>query len=507
MTMKRYVVGIDIGTTAVKLLVLDGDHRIVHEAAREHALFTERPGWSEEDADTWWDNACWLTRRMMEQLQARADGPFEIACVGVSGMVPAIVLVGADDRPLRRAIQQNDARCTEQIDRVKGQLDQDLLFAQTGGFTNQQHILPRLLWVRDWEPDVFARVEHVCGSYDWIVHRLTGRWSLEVNWAAESGMFDIRGRAWIEEQFRRFDLPLRWFPPVRESLDIVGAVTPLAAQRTGLPEGAPVIAGSADHVASALAAGVIDEGDVLIKFGGAGDILFCTDSLKTDERLFFDYHNIAGKYLLNGCMASSGSLVQWFVREFVAQDPPGDIFARLDDGASKIGPGSGGLVVLPYLLGEKTPLFDPDARGVFFGLALHHTQAHVFRAILESVIYGFRHHLDVLAAGGHHPKRIFATNGGAKSRLWLQIAADILGLPLISYRAHPGSSLGVAFLAGKAAGLYTDWSEVRECIPDARTHQPDAAAHAVYDVTYGVYRRLYTALRDEFKIMATTFSR
>ncbi len=505
--MRRYAIGIDIGTTAVKLLAMSEEHRIVYEAAKEHPLFTDHPGWAEEDADVWWNHTRDLLRDMMEQLRASHAGPFEIACVGLSGMAPAIVLVDDEDRPLRRTIQQNDARCAAHIDQVKERLDQARLFARTGGYTNQQHILPRLLWVREHEPEVWSRIDRVCGSYDWIAHRLTGQWSLEVNWAAESGMFDIHQGAWIMDQFREFGLSPEWFPPVREPLDVIGAVTPQVAEQTGLPAGAPVIAGSADHVASALAAGVIEEGDVLIKFGGAGDILFCTDQLQTNERLFFDYHDIAGKYLLNGCMASSGSLVRWFVSQFVPQDLDGNVYARLDDEAEEVSPGSEGLVVLPYLLGEKTPIFDPDARGVFFGLSLHHTPAHLFRAILESVIYGFRHHIDVLAEQGHYPKRVYATNGGAKSRLWLQIAADVLGLPLISYKGHPGSSLGAAFLAGKAVGIYENWNEIADCVPERQEYQPDAEAHALYNVSYAVYRRLYEKLRDEFKLMAETYSR
>lgn len=505
--MEKYVLGVDIGTTAVKVLAMNEEHQIVYEGSKEHALFTKRPGWAEEDADVWWHHTCLLVREMLKQLRVQQSTPFAIACVGVSGMVPAIVLVDKEDRLLRLAIQQNDARCVAEINHIKERLDQTSLFESTGGYTNQQHVLPRLLWVREHEPDVWAQVDHVCGSYDFIAHRLTEQWSLELNWAAESGMFDIRQRVWILEQFEEFGIAPAWMPSVREPMDIVGRITQYAAEQTGLDAGIPVIAGSADHVASALAAGVTEEGDVLIKFGGAGDILFCADSLQTHERLFFDYHDIAGKYLLNGCMASSGSLVRWFVSQFVPQDLDGNVYQRLDDSAEAISPGSGGLVVLPYLLGEKTPIFDPDARGVFFGISLYHTPAHMFRAILESVIYGFRHHLDVLAQQDHHPKRVYATNGGAKSRLWLQIAADILGVPVIAYKNHPGSSLGVAFLAGKAIGIYTSWNEIGLCIPEQKTYYPDAEAHALYNVSYGIYRRLYEKLRDEFHLLAKTYSR
>lgn len=504
--MSRCAIGIDIGTTAIKLLVLDQQHRIQYEDSAEHPLYTERPGWAEEDPGVWWEHTAFLLKRATARLSQAFGGKTpEIAAIGVSGMVPAIVLLDESGRPLRRSIQQNDARCSEQIEEIKIALNQDELFARTGGYTNQQHVLPRLLWIKKHEPDVWPRIHRVCGSYDWIVHCLTGRWSLEENWAVESGLWDVRTRAWIKEYFDSHGIPLDWLPPVRAPLAVVGHVLPEVANDTGIPSNAAVIAGSADHIASALAANVVEEGDLLIKFGGAGDILFCTDRLITHEKLFFDYHDIPGKYLLNGCMASSGSLVRWFVENFVASLPTGNAFRELDEQAGQIGPGCDGLVVLPYLLGEKTPIFDPKARGVFFGLSLHHTPAHLFRAILESVIYGFRHHVDVLAEQGLRPARVFATNGGAKSRLWLQIAADILGLPLSSFKNHPGSSLGAAFLAGKSIGMFRDWAEMDRCLPERQSYEPNPEAAAAYDVTYRVYRNLYGLLKDDFHRVSDYF--
>lgn len=454
----------------------------------------------------WWEHTSALLQNAMTHLSQVNGGKMpQVGAIGVSGMVPAIVLLDESGRPLRRSIQQNDGRCVEQIEELKNTINQDELFARTGGYTNQQHVLPRLLWIKKHEPDVWSRIHRVCGSYDWIVHCLTGQWSLEENWAAESGLLDIHTHSWIEEYLDGYEVPLAWLPPVLAPLSIVGPILPELSEKTGVSSDAVVIAGSADHIASALAAGVVEEGDLLIKFGGAGDILFCTDQLVTHEKLFFDYHDIPGKYLLNGCMASSGSLVRWFVENFVPPSPSGNIFRELDDQAEQIGPGCDGLVVLPYLLGEKTPIFDPKARGVFFGLSLHHRPAHLFRAILESVIYGFRHHLDVLAERGLQPKRVFATNGGAKSRLWLQIAADILGIPLTSFKNHPGSSLGAAFLAGKAIGMYKDWAEIAKCLPEPQSYVPNFKATATYNVTYGVYRNLYESLKNDFHLVSDYF--
>jgi len=491
--MSSYSLGIDIGTTAVKAILLSED-RIVYQTSAAHHLLSERHGWAEEDAGEWWGNAVKVVRETLAAVPDARDG---IRAIGVSGMVPAIVLLDERGEPLRNSIQQNDARATEQIERLRRELDQERLFAATGGFTNQQHVLPRLLWLREHEPRLWPRISAVLGSYDYINYKLTGALALEINWAVESGMFDIRKREWIGEQLELLGLPEGAFPPVKESAERIGVVSEEAAATTGLRPGTPVIAGSADHIASTLAAGILEQGELLIKFGGAGDILYCMNEIRPAPELFFDYHVYPGKYLLNGCMASSGSLVKWYSNELLQDDSP-DLFARLDRDAERVPPGSDGLIILPYFLGEKTPIFDPEARGVLFGLSLAHKREHIFRAILESVIYGFRHHIEVIHGLGYEPQRILATNGGAKSKFWCQIAADVLNAEIRSYPSHPGSALGVAFLAGKSEGVYGSWEQIRDFLVDYRDFKPDPSRAAVYDKAYAIYRKLYAQLKPLF---------
>ncbi len=223
------------------------------------------------------------------------------------------------------------------------------------------------------------------------------------------------------------------------------------------------MAGSADHVAAALAAGIMNNGDLLVKLGSAGDILTSTDHLVLDARLFIDFHDIPGKYLLNGCMATSGSLLKWYVQQFCQADTIPieardlDLYTWLDHQAELIPAGSDGVVVLPYFLGEKTPIFDPQARGVIFGLTLFHTRYHIYRAILEAVAFGFRHHVEVLQSRGVQIQRVVVSEGGARSSLWRQILADVLGTPVSYLAENPGAALAVAFVAGVGAGIYTDW--------------------------------------------------
>ena len=466
----QYTLGIDIGTTSVKVIMISSEGKIFAETSVSHDLISRYPNWAEEDADIWWENTKTALRSLKE---AHQEEMMNIKCIGCSGMVPAIVMLDAEGHPVRKTIQQNDARAVE-------------------------HILPRLLWVKENEPEVWEKTDCIMGSYDWITFQLTGVKSLEMNWAVESGAVDIHTGEWLTEELAIFGISTRLFPKVNPSMSVVGHTKEFWETELGIPAGTPVIAGSADHVASTLAAGITKRGDLLIKFGGAGDILYCVDEIETSEKLFFDYHIVPEKYLLNGCMAASGSLVKWFTKDIIHQDTP-DVFDRLDIEAKKVPPASDGLIILPYFLGEKTPIFDPTARGVMFGLTLSHTNGHIFRAILESVIYGFRHHVEVLREMGYRPERIMATNGGAKSKFWCQIAADVLGQTVISYPSHPGSALGVAFLAGMSAGVFHDWEQIRYFLTDYRIFEPNSEAVEIYNRSYEIYRNIYKQLKPSFE--------
>ncbi len=503
--MNHQAIGVDIGTTGVKAALIDVDGRLLASATVEHDLHSPHTGWAEEDPADWIAGTIATLRQLGQHPELDRDG---IAAIGVSGMVPAMVLLDASGSPVRPSIQQNDARAVAEVAELRNRIDQDELYRHTGGYTNQQHIAPRLLWVQRHEPDAWARTKTILGSYDlvttWLCGDATAACSLELNWAIESGLYDIRERRWLPDVLSVVDLDPSYFPPVHEPTDLVGALSPQAAEATGLPGGIPIVAGSADHIASALAAALRKNGDTLIKFGGAGDILYCSDEPITHPSLFIDAHDIPGKFLLNGCMAASGSLVKWYVSEILGLNTAKSTLAELDREASAIPAGSDGVTILPYFLGEKTPIMDPQARGVIFGLDLSHSRAHIFRATLEAVMYGFRHHVDVLKEAGLHPAKIMATNGGVSSTLWRQIAADVLNDQITSFRDHPGSVLGVAFVAGKASGLFTNWHEIDRFLSNRFTNEPDPVAAKRYDHGYMIYRDIYRRLQTLFPAIDTT---
>lgn len=491
---QRCILGIDIGTTAVKGILATPDGTIVAETSAENDLISLKTGWAEEDPQQWWENTGKVCHALLDQIPQA-----EVVAVGVSGMVPTIVLLDKEDEPLRFSIQQNDARSHAEIPIFREQTNETDILNLTGSAITQQSVGPKLLWLWRNEPEVMEKAVRLMGSYDYINLKLTGVHSNESNWALESGLYNAKTRDWLSDILSLSEITLDWLGEVHEPSDVIGHVTEEASTHTGLKSGIPVVAGSADHVASAFSAGLKQDGDLLVKLGGAGDILFVLDQFLPDARLFIDYHVKPGQYLINGCMAASGSILRWFQRELGGNAD----FSELDAASADIPPGSDGLIMLPYFLGEKTPIFDPVARGVLFGLTLRHSQAHVFRAALEAVSFGFLHHIRVLEETGLRPNpQVAVTNGGAHSTLWRQITADVLGLELSLIAKHPGSSLGAMFIAGMGVGAFNDWSNIDRFITIETTTKPNPEHHERYQKIYELYREIYETNKHLFPKVA-----
>jgi xylulokinase len=497
--MTEYLLGLDIGTTSTKAILTDNAGNILADASLGADLSSLHPGWAEEDPNQWWENVRRLIPIVLNTAGVKAN---QVAGIGVSGMVPTLILLDEKGAVLRPSIQQNDARAVEEIDYQHSRTEESDILARTGSAITQQSIGPKLLWLRKHEPEVMRLVRHIMGSYDYIVHCFTGEFSSERNWALESGLFDLHREDWDEILLELAGIDRAWLGTIHWPADRVGGLTTSAAKSCGLLAGTPVVAGSADHIASAFSAGVCEEGDLLVKLGGAGDILFCVDRVEVDARLFLDYHVIPGKFLVNGCMASSGSLIKWFRNQFA----PGASYTELDAAAADLPAGSEGLLLLPYFLGEKTPIQDPRARGTLVGLTLSHTAAHVYRAVLEGISYGFYHHLQVLAEQGMTPTYARCANGGAHSILWKQITSDVLGIRLEQVANHPGSSLGAAFCAGMGIGAFSRWDEIERYIRITSITKPDPANHARYQKMFVLYREIYEALKDKFPRLAEAAS-
>lgn len=380
---------------------------------------------------------------------------------------------------------------------MRAQIEEASFLARAGNGINQQLVATKLRWIETHEPKVFGRIATVFGSYDYINWKLTGERAVEQNWALEAGFVDLADHQIADDLVALAHVQRAAIPRKTASQEILGRVTAEAAAATGIAAGTPVVGGAADHIASALGAGVVRPGDVLLKFGGSVDVLIATDRVAPDARMYLDYHLVPGLYMPNGCMATGGSGLNWFAANFAggeraATEAAGQtLHQRLDALAATISAGAEGVHVLPYFLGEKTPIHDPAARGVFTGLTLSHGLGHLWRALLEAYAYGIRHHIEVLNEMGHRTGNFLVSDGGSNSKVWMQIVSDVLQAPLQGLTGHPGSCLGAAWTAAIGVGLESDWSAIARFVGKGARFEPDPSNATVYAEGYRAYRDLY----------------
>jgi xylulokinase len=497
--------GLDIGTTSTIGILIDTRGSVLALAQRPVELYSEHAGWAEEDPGQWWANVVAICRELLTSTGLPAQ---TIAAVGVTGMVPAMVVLDKDGRVLRRSIQQSDGRTGSEVAQLLSEFDPALFLARTGTGINQQLITPKLRWLAAHEPKCFAAIDTLFGSYDYITFCLTGVRSLERNWALEAGFIDLKTGTIAEDLVGLGGIGVEVLPPLNASHVVIGGISAAAAAQTGLYHRTPVIAGVADHVASAFVAGIKEPGDMLLKFGGAGDMLLATRTPRPDPRLFLDYHLVPDLFMPNGCMAASGSVLNWLVRVLTSaqsadRSAVGSLHARLDALAAAVLAGSEGLIMQPYFLGEKTPIHDPAARGTFIGLGLHHQLGHLWRAALEGIAFGFRHHVEVCSDIGYAINRIVASDGGASSSVWMQIVSDVLQRPLQLFTGHPGSCLGAAYAAARGVEAIDSWNAIERFVQPARTIVPNSELATIYNSAFATYLAAYDALKPLYPQLLT----
>lgn len=480
--MSKLFIGIDIGTTGTKAILLDSDQGVVASATRTSQLFSPKAGYSESDLGQWFNNVC---ECVQELIASSKINPSDVKGIASSGMVPAVVLLDENNQAIRKAILQNDARAVREITEIGEELRGLDFVKETGSVLSQQSVAPTARWLQRNEPEAWAKTKSIVGSYDWILIALGAQPHIEQNWAIESGLFDLAGDA-HERIIGAAGIERSKLPPVKRPGERVGELSPDAASQLGLLAGTPLYVGGADHVLSAYGAGVSQIGDWLIKLGGAGDVLVMSDTPVVDKRLYLDAHPVAGGWLPNGCMATSGSLIRWF------QNITGETdLVAMDNLAEQEKPAT--ILCLPYFLGEKSPLHDPDLRGVFFGMHLGTSKAELYRSILEAIAFGFRHHRDTFQDAGLVVTRAMVTNGGSKSVFWKQVLADVLNTELHPVINHPGASLGAAVIAGVGEGSIRDLTEINRFVALGETVKPNPANVATYDIAFKQWLELNNA--------------
>ncbi|MEV6099335.1 FGGY-family carbohydrate kinase [Nocardia sp. NPDC051981] len=480
--------GIDIGTSGSKGVLVDHAGTVAMRAERPHRVSTPRPGWVEHDAETvWWADFAAITR----ELVAAADGePLE--GLAVSGIGPCLLPADAVGRPLRPAILYGvDTRAGNEIEELNAELGAQTVLERCGSPLTSQAVGPKLRWLIRHEPQVWRATRMLLMASSFLVHRLTGRHVLDHQSASQCvPMYDLMAREWAVDWAESVAPGLR-LPELAWPTEIVGRVTAEAAAATGLPAGLPVTTGTIDAWAEAAGVGVRAPGDCMIMYGTT---MFLTQVL-TDPRpqpgLWTTCGTWPGTYTSAAGMATSGAITDW-LRTLTGGD-----FSELVDEAAHVPPGSRGLLVLPYFAGERTPLFDPDARGVIAGLTLTHQRADLYRAVLEGIGYGVRHNLEAMAAAGTPATRLVAVGGGTKGGLWTRIVSDITGLPQQLPADTVGAALGDALLAAESLGLDTaDWN------PIITTVEPDPSVTAHYAPYYRHYRSLYDATKATAHFLA-----
>lgn len=482
--------GIDTSTTATKALIIDTDGAALGVGKAEYGYDTPQPGWSEQHPDLWWNGTIAAIRDAMTRSGVE---PASVAAIGITGQMHGLVALDASDRPIRPSILWNDQRTAAQCDEIRRRVGRDRLIEITGNDALTGFTAPKILWMRDEEPENYERISTILLPKDYVRLRLTGERAVDRAGASGTLLLDLVQRDWSSEIIESLDLPRDWFPQTFEGTEVTGYVTEEAASLTGLRPGIPVVGGAGDQAANGVGTGAVEPGTVAVSLGTSGVVFAATDRpvVDPDARLHSFCHAVPGLWHQMGVMLSAAGSLRWF-RDAMA---PGVSFADLSLEAGNVGPGSDGLLFLPYLTGERTPHPDPEARGAFVGLTVRHTRAHLARAVMEGVAFGLRDSLEIIREGSEI-REIRVAGGGAASPVWLQILADVFGAEVRTVDVPESAAYGVALLAAVGVGAYPTVGEaVTATIQTGDRYRPATAASR-YEQAYDLYRNLYPALRD-----------
>lgn len=482
---RRVFLGVDVGTSSSKGVLVTPGGAILRSAVREHSVQRPRPGFVEMDALTWWDEFVSIASELT------APGDVEVAAVGVSGMGPCVLLTDEGDTPLRPAILYGvDTRAADEIASLTEQLGAEEILQRCGSALSSQSVGPKLAWLRTHEPELFARGRRLYMPSSWLVRRLTGEYVLDLHSASQcTPMFDASAMTWYRPWSDAIAPGLE-LPPLRWAGAMAGRTTKTVA---GIGSGVPVIVGTIDAWSEAVSVGAHQVGDLMLMYGTTMFLINTVCSRITSASMWGTIGALEGTRNLAGGMATSGAITAWLRDLFGGPDYP-TLLAE----AAAAGPGARGLLMLPYFAGERTPIMDPDARGVIAGLTLTHTRGDLYRAALEATAFGVRHNIETMIAAGATIERVVAVGGGAQGALWPQIVSDVTGMAQVIPSKTIGASFGAAFLA---ATVEND-VRIEEWNPPAGLCEPDVSTKPGYDDLYAQYLDLYPATREINRVLA-----
>lgn len=499
MKKNEVLLGIDIGTSSCKAAAFSPDGTVLAQANESYSVRYPKPGWAEQNPDDWWQAVCRAVRALFQTGVKASD----IRGIGVDGQSWSAVAVNSRGRVLCDTPIWMDARAQDVCERLKAGVGEDRLFQTSGNPVQPMYTMPKVLWYREHLPEVYRETCKILQSNSFIAFRLTGAMTQEPSQGYGWNCFDMKRGSFDTDLCGEMGVDPRLLPELVPSHAVIGTVTPQAAQETGLRPGTPVVAGGLDAACGTLGVGVIHPGETQEQGGQAGGMSICTGTCRMDPRLILGAHVVPGRWLLQGGTVGGGGAVNWFEKEFCAlerarakENGTGSL-AELDSEAGKVPAGSEGLVFLPYLAGERSPIWDTDAKGVFYGIDFSKTRAHFARAVMEGVAYSLRHNLETAKQAGARAETLRAMGGAANSRLWMQIKADVTGKRIAVPSADTATALGAAVLAGVGTGVYADFEDaVKRTITIRREFVPDTDRAAAYAEGYAVYRGLYESLKS-----------
>lgn len=495
--MKLFL-GLDISTTGAKALLIKENGDVVSSATAPLTLSTPYPLWSEQDPRDWWIG---ISRSICQVLEQAGVSGSAVTSIGLTGQMHGLALLDEQGEVLRPAILWNDQRTGAQCDEMRFRLGKQHLIQITGNDALTGFTAPKILWVQQNEPEIYARARHILLPKDYIRYRLTGEYAMDKADGSGTILFDLKTRNWSPELLSALEIPANWLPPTFEGPEVTGSVSALAAAETGLAQGIPVVGGSGDCAAQAVGVGAVQPGIISLSLGTSG-VVFATNEtplVEPEGRLHAFCHAVPGLWHFMGVMLSAAGSLQWY-RDTLA---PGVSFDTLVNEASDIEAGSEGLLFLPYLSGERTPYPDPLVRASWIGLTIRHTRAHMTRSVLEGVAFAIKDNFRlILQSGSGATNQVRISGGGAKSNLWRQIMSDVLGIELVTVNTTEGAAFGAALLAGVGVSVYESVQNACEAMIQITGHTFPTQDTRTYQDYYPHYCAMYPALTPEYKAMS-----
>lgn len=488
------LMGLDISTTAAKALIIDEGGNVIAAASSPQPISQPKPLWSEQNPSDWWEGMTASIQQALSDANLRGE---DISAIGLTGQMHGLVLLDEVGKPLRPAILWNDQRTQAQCDAMTAAVGRQRLLELTGNLAVTGFTAPKLLWVRDNEPQIYAQIKQVLLPKDYIRYKLTDAYATDLAGASGTSLLNVAERNWSPEALAALDIPIEWMPPVHEGTQVTATISRAGAAATGLKAGTPVVGGGGDQAAGAIGMGCVAADTIGVTVGTSG-VVFAplgAYAYEPDGRLHAFCHAVPNTWHFMGVMLSAAGSLQWYRDSFAPQLD----FDRLLGEAADVPAGSEGLFFLPYLSGERTPHPDPLARAAFIGMTSRHSRGHLTRAVLEGVAFGLKDSFTLIDQAGLPDRfEVRISGGGAKSAVWQQIIADVLAAPLVSVNTTEGGAFGAAILASVAAGLFDDAAAACKVMIQTGAQVKPGQDQAAYAERYSIYQSLYPTLKDTF---------